>query len=368
MENITALEVRMGQRRVGRLLLRADGICLFEYAAEWLSCGFSISPFELPLKSGVFEAKRSPFGGGFGVFDDSMPDGWGLLIMDRHLQCLGIRPEELNLLDRLALVGSCGRGALEFYPDKSFSNSMDFVDFEKLQKEVSAILRNDGDTGEDCIAELYRRGGSPGGARPKVFVRYDGDEWLVKFPAREDADRIGSQEYNYHLLARRCGVEMMDCRLFDNKFFGTKRFDRTSDGRKIHVISMAGLLCADYRIPSLDYYHIFQVTANLTHCVNELWKVFKLMCFNYLIGNKDDHAKNFAFLYENEEWHLAPAFDILPSTGIGGYHTTSFNNAINPTDQNLLTLARKFSLPDKDAREVLENMRCQVKQMGKIIL
>lgn len=361
MENINVLEVRIAQQQVGRLFLKADGICLFEYAKEWLSEGFSISPFELPLKPGVFEAKPSPFDGGFGVFDDSMPDGWGLLIMDRHLQCLGIHPEELNLLDRLALVGSSGRGTLEFYPDKSFSNVEGLVDFEKLQKEVSSILQSDSGTDGESIAELYRRGGSPGGARPKVFVQYDGDEWLVKFPAREDPDGIGVQEYNYHLLARHCGVEMMDCRLFDNKFFGTKRFDRTSAGRKIHVISMAGLLCADYRLPCLDYLHIFQVTANLTHSVEELWKVFKLMCFNYLIGNKDDHAKNFAFLFENDAWQLAPAFDILPSSGIGGYHTTSFNNSINPTDEDLLALAHKFSLPDKEAKSILENMRSQIK-------
>lgn len=361
MENITALEVRMGQRRVGRLLLRADGICLFEYAAEWLSCGFSISLFELPLKSGVFEAKPSPFGGGFGVFDDSMPDGWGLLIMDRHLQCLGIQPNDLNLLDRLALVGSAGRGALEFYPDKSFSSTSEAIDFFKLQKEIAAILQEDKSAEATSIEELYRRGGSPGGARPKVFVQYDGAEWLVKFPAREDKKTIGNQEFQYHLLARDCGVEMMDCRLFEDRFFGTQRFDRTDDGRKIHVVSAAGLLCADYRVPCLDYLHIFQVAANLTHSLAELWKVYKLMCFNYLIGNKDDHAKNFAFLCDKGNWRMAPAFDLLPSNGIGGYHTTSFNNSINPTDQDLLALARKFSLPEKEAKEVLEDMKVKVK-------
>lgn len=129
----------------------------------------------------------------------------------------------------------------------------------------------------------------------EIFTLYEGKEWLVKFRAKQDSKRIGLEEYEYSILAKRCGIEMQETRLFEDKYFGVERFDRTTNG-KLHVVSIAGLIGADYRIPSIDYIHIFQVCATLTHNMAELWKVYRLMVFNYLIDNKDDHAKNFAFI------------------------------------------------------------------------
>jgi len=346
----------MHNRVVGRLAIKSDGLCAFEYAAEWLQSGFSISPFELPLKPGVFIAKRTPFEGGFGVFDDSLPDGWGMLILDRYLRQRGVNPRELNILDRLALVGTNGRGALEYHPDYSSTGETTAINFQHLKRTIEAIL-DEKEYDSSGIEELYRKGGSPGGARPKVFVKYDGAEWLVKFRAKYDSENIGETEVHYADLAKACGIEMMECRLFEGEFFGTKRFDRSTGGKKIHTASMAGLLCADYRIPCMDYTHIFQVAKELTHNMEEVWKVFRLMCFNYLIGNKDDHAKNFAFLCEDGIWRFAPAFDILPSEGIGGYHTTSFNNSIIPNDSDLIAIAKQSGIREKDASITLQSMR-----------
>ena len=207
MNSIKQIEVIYADHIVGRLALTKEGLCAFEYSAEWLASGFSISPFELPLRSGVFIAKPRPFDGGFGVFDDCLPDGWGLLILDRYLQQQGINPRSLTILDRLALVGSTGRGALEFRPDKSVVTKQEYADFEKLALEAEQILDSDDYTGEG-IEEFQHRGGSPGGARPKIFTRYEGKEWLVKFRAKRDPKRIGQDEYNYSLLAKECGIEM----------------------------------------------------------------------------------------------------------------------------------------------------------------
>ena len=354
------LEVWYSGCKVGVMAITNDGLCTFEYSGEFLAGGFSISPFELPLQKGVFVAKRHPFDGGFGVFYDCLPDGWGLLILDRYLRSIGTNPSALNLLDRLALVGNSGRGALEFVPDRSVSSSSQIANISLLAEQVAVLLEEKDYFGEK-IAELYQRGGSPGGARPKIFVKSDGYEWLVKFPAKSDSETIGEEEYRFALLAKQCGVEMPDVRLFEDKFFGTRRFDR-KDGRKIHVISMAGLIRADYRIPSIDYWHIFQVSMSLSHDIEELWRVYKLMCFNYLIGNKDDHAKNFSFVFDEGNWRLSPAYDLLPSNGMGGYHTTSFNNSINPTDDDLTNLAAKAGLDAKEAKKVLDEMRERISE------
>lgn len=363
MNNIKQIEVTYHNRLVGRLALTKEGLCAFEYSAEWLQTGFSISPFELPLRSGVFVAKPRPFDGGFGVFDDCLPDGWGLLIIDRYLQQQGINPHSLTLLDRLTLVGSSGRGALEFRPDKSVATKQEYADFEKLAIEAEQILDNDDYTGEG-IEEFQCRGGSPGGARPKIFTSYEGKEWLVKFRAKRDPKRIGRDEYKYSILAKKCGIEMLETRLFEDIYFGVERFDRTANG-KLHVVSIAGLIGADYRIPSIDYTHIFQVCAALTHNMAELWKVYRLMTFNYLIENKDDHAKNFAFIYRNGEWHFAPAYDLLPSDGMNGFHTTSINNSIKPTKNDIITVAIKAGLNQKEAENIFERMKEEISDHHK---
>ena len=362
MNSLRQIEVVYGNRPIGRLALTKEGLCAFEYSAEWLGSGFSISPFELPLKSGVFIAKSRPFDGGFGVFDDCLPDGWGLLVLDRYLQQNGINPRTLTLLDRLALVGSAGRGALKFRPDRSLVSKQDYVDFEKLALEAEQILGNEDYSGKG-IEEFQYRGGSPGGARPKIFTRYDGKEWLVKFRAKNDSERIGAEEYNYSLLAKKCGIEMPETRLFEGKYFGVERFDRTPKG-KLHVISMAGLVGADYRLPSIDYAHIFQACAMLTHNVAELWKVYRLMVFNYLIGNKDDHAKNFAFIYRDGDWRFAPAYDLLPSDGINGYRTTSINDRIEPSKEDLFAVAVKAGLDKREAVGIFEKMQEECLKIG----
>lgn len=363
MNSIRQIEVVYARQVVGRMALTNEGLCAFEYSPEWLASGFSISPFELPLKNGVFIAKPRPFDGGFGVFDDCLPDGWGLLILDRYLQRQGINPHTLTLLDRLALVGSTGRGALEFRPDKSVVPKQEYANFEKLALEAEQILDSDDYLGEG-IEEFQHRGGSPGGARPKIFTRYEDKEWLVKFRAKRDLNHIGRDEYNYSLLAKECGIEMPETRLFEGKYFGVERFDRSPSG-KLHVVSVAGLICADYRMPSIDYSHIFRICAALTHNVAELWKVYRLMVFNYLIENKDDHAKNFAFIYCNGEWHFSPSYDLLPSDGMNGFHTTSVNDSIEPTKDDLIAVAVKNGLAKKEAEEMFVSMKSIVEKVGR---
>jgi serine/threonine-protein kinase HipA len=185
----------------------------------------------------------------------------------------------------------------------------------------------------------------------EIFTHYEGKEWLVKFRAKQDSKRIGLEEYEYSILAKRCDIEMQETRLFEDKYFGVERFDRTTNG-KLHVVSIAGLIGADYRIPSIDYIHIFQACATLTHNMTELWKVYRLMVFNYLIDNKDDHTKNFAFIYRNGEWHFAPAYDLLLSDGINSFHTTSINDSREPTKDDLFAVAVKARLNKKEAKEI----------------
>lgn len=359
MKNIKVIEVFLNGDKVGRIALTPEMLCAFEYNAFYLASGQSVSPFFLPLRKEVFVAKRNPFNGNFGVFDDSLPDGWGNLILDRYLKTKGITPEKLTLLQRLSLVGNKGRGALEYKPDFSETSSEEILDFNQIAKETERILTSDSD--ETLLESLYKYAGSSGGARPKVFAKIDGKEWLVKFKATNDPENIGIVEYEYSLLAKKCGINMPKTRLFDGKYFGVERFDRTLQG-KIHTVSTAGLLHADYREPSLDYELLLKLCHILTKNMEEVYALFKLMVFNVLIKNRDDHAKNFSFQLINNEWKLSPAYDLLPSNGFNGFHTTTINGNGEPSEKDMFTVGERVGLNKQKMAGILEEIRDIVKK------
>ena len=358
MNEVKVIEVFMNGAKVGRIALTPDALCAFEYDPAYVTLGKSISPFYLPLKSEVFMAKRNPFNGGFGVFADSLPDGWGNLILDRYLKNKEINPAKLTILQRLALVGSAGRGALEYRPDYSESTADEIVDFDKLASEAAKILTTD-NNGES-LDTLYKYGGSPGGARPKVFLTIDGKEWLVKFKATADPADIGRIEHEYSLLAKKCGINMPETKLFEGKYFGVERFDRTFEG-KIHTISAAGLLNADYRVPSLDYLDLLKLCHILTKNMEEVEMLFRIMVFNVAIKNRDDHAKNFSFQLRDGEWKLSPAYDLLPSSGFNGFHTTTVNNNGEPTVGDMIVVAEKIGLNKQRSNEIIQNINELIK-------
>lgn len=351
--NIQLVEVFLQNVKAGTLAMTPDKLCAFEYDNDFLRLKMSISPFQLPLQSGVFIARRNPFEGNFGVFNDSLPDGWGSLLLDRALTENGINPYNISILDRLSIIGKSGRGALEYIPDNSQIQINDTFDLNLLANEAHNILNSHYTDGS--VEHLYRYGGSSGGARPKVFVHYHHEEWLIKFKASIDPEPVGIIEYQYSLLAKKCGIEMPETRLFEDKYFGVKRFDRDNN-TKYHVLSAAGLLQADYRIPSLDYSTLMLACFKITRNIEEVYKLFRLMVFNVKIKNRDDHAKNFSFMLKNNSWFLTPAYDLLPSNGFNGYHTTTVNHQGNPTDKDIFQAAENVGLKIQRVKKIFDEV------------
>jgi len=255
--------------------------------------------------------------------------------------------------NQLALIGSTGRGALEYRPDYSKSTTDEIINFDNLAAEAKKVLTT-GYNGE-TLETLYKYGGSSGGARPKVFVKIDGKEWLVKFKATMDPDNIGKIEYNYSLLAKKCGINMPETKLFEEKYFGVERFDRSHSG-KIHTVSAAGLLNANYREPSLDYEALLKLCHVLTRNMEEVYALIRLMVLKVAIKNRKDHAKNFSFQLINNEWKLSPAYDLLPSAGFNGYHTTTVNGNGEPTIKDMLVVGEKTGLNKHRANEIIQEI------------
>jgi serine/threonine-protein kinase HipA len=352
-KSVDLLKITFNDVPVGRMVLNKSNLAVFEYDKEWLETGFSISPFYLPLTSETFVAKQQPFEGLFGVFNDSLPDGWGRLLMDRYLRENGVDVRSLTMLDRLGLVGKRGMGALCYEPDHEIKYKDKPHDLDFFAKEVEKILS---DQEIDDLPLLIAKNGSSAGVRPKVIVCYENELWLVKFPAQYDDPKIGEIEYYCSQMAAKCGIEVPESKLFNGKYFGSKLFDRNQASR-VHVHSVSGLLYASHRLPSLDYEDLMKLTRALTNDFGEVERMFKLMVFNIVVKNLDDHAKNFSFIYKDNKWTLSPAYDITPSYGFNGNHTTTVLGNGLPTDKDILKLADRIGLPSNKAKAMIEEVK-----------
>ena len=363
MNKIKKLEVIFNEKKVGTLaLLNKNKIYLlaFQYDDEWIKNGFSISPFSLPLENKVFIPKIDPFNGMFGVFSDSLPDGWGKLLVDRTFKKNNINPFEITSLDRLAIVGNSGMGGLEYIPQYDFEIKSEIKDLDELALSCKKILNTEY---SENLDELFLLGGSSGGARPKILTNINGEDWIIKFPSKFDNDNIGKQEYDYSLCAKKCGIFMPETKLFPSKncsgFFGVKRFDREKNSeskiKKIHMVSVSGLLETSHRIPNLDYDILMKLTLKLTNDFEEVKKMYRLMCFNIFAHNRDDHSKNFSFLYNEvkRKWELSPAYDLTYSNSIGGEHATTIaGNGKNPTIKDILKVAENIGLKKDESEKI----------------
>ena len=368
MRQNNALQVYYDERLVGTLAMTADHKAAFQYDDEWLENGFSISPFSLPLKKQVFVPQKDYFDGLFGVFADSLPDNWGRVLLNRLLRSHKQNPDELTVLDRLAIVGKSGMGALTYYPEKSFSEQQKPVNLDELAEECAKILNTEY---SDKLDELYYLGGTSGGARPKIMTTVDRKAWIIKFPAHVDGKDAGKMEYDYSCCARQCGITMSETKLFPSDickgYFGISRFDREADGKRLHMLTAAALLELDFEQPSLDYHSLMKLTKILTRDNKEdVENMFRRMCFNVFAHNRDDHSKNFTYLYDemNDQWRLSPAYDLTYSNTYYGEHTTTVDgNGRNPGRKELLAVGIAAGMRKSNCERIIDTIQACVSQM-----
>lgn len=362
MRNSEKLTVLFRGHTVGTLSLTPDNrLNVFEYDKSWLADGFSISPLELPLKPGVFIAGPQPFYGNFGIFEDSLPDGYGRYLLHKSLMLKGINDSDLSSLDRLAIVGKNGMGALTYSPAIDLEHEESVTDFDRLQQMALEVLKEqqDGDAG----LLLYNSGNS-GGARPKAVFSDDNGHWIIKFRHTYDPEDIGLQEFHYNETARNCRITVPDFRLINGRYFTTRRFDIDSDGNRLHTATAGGLMCIPLREPFMDYSNLLALTGYITQSSDDVEQMYRRMLFNYLTDNKDDHCKNFSFYVVRDpdsgswRWRLAPAYDLtLCTAGYNGEHATSVNGTGHPGIADFIAVGTKIRLTDKRCREIIEEVR-----------
>lgn len=361
MMKIDRLTVKFHDQVVGLLSLTPDNkLCAFEYDKAWLADGFSISPLELPLKTGLFIARATPFYGNFGVFEDSLPDGYGRYLLHKVLMKEGIDDRNLSSLERLSLVGISGMGALTYEPETILHKQNESMDFDLLQEKALEVLKEQQDT--DAGLLLYNSGNS-GGFRPKAVFSDDEGHWLIKFRHTYDPIDMGKQEYHYNEVAKKCGIDVPDFKLTNDKYFTTRRFDISPEGERIHTVTAGGLLCVSLSNLVLDYSNLLALTGYLTQNAKDVEEMYRRMIFNYLTDNKDDHCKNFSFYVKRNnsgkwQWRLAPAYDLtLCTEGYNGEHATSVNGTGHPTLKDFIAIGTKIKMPENRCMEIFDEVK-----------
>ncbi len=356
---------------VGRLAINNRQI-YFQYHDSFIEQNLNISPFHLPLKSEVFSFDYNLFEGLGGVFNDSLPDGWGRLLFDRFARASGILPSDITPLDRLTHVGLSGLGALVYEPDHSTNENSDNINLDTLAKQTQEVL--DG-ASDEVLQDLLALNGSSAGARPKALIGLNNDRtniihgahdlsegyapWIVKFSSAQDGNDAGAIEYVYALMARKAGISMPEVHLFEAKkgagYFAVKRFDRNGKER-FHMHTACGLLHSDFRVPSLDYEDLISLTSALTKDAREIEKLYQLAVFNVLAHNRDDHSKNFSFLMNQKgEWKLSPAYDLTFSSGPRGEQSTMVvGEGQNPSVDHLVKLGQKAKITKTRIAEIID--------------
>ncbi len=341
---------------VGTLSMAPSGqTCVFQYSKRWLADGFSVSPLELPLKEGLMAPRTNYFYGNFGIFEDSMPDGYGNYLLNRLLGKYNLSLIGMTPVERLSLIGDRGMGALTYYPDTTVNSEAATATLDRIQQDALDVLS---EKDFSSAESLYILSGNSGGCRPKCLWKDGEGSWLVKFRHQYDPSDMGKREYEILQKAGLCGISIPECKLFEGKYLGTRRFDMAPDGTRLHTATAAALLGESIRLPMMDYRKLLRFTAFLTKDMTQTQEMFRRMIFNYEIGNNDDHAKNFSFIYDGTAWKISPAYDITECRNANhGFHASTVNGKETPGHDDFLAVASDAGLTKKEASDIIHQIR-----------
>ncbi len=307
-----------------------------------------------------------------GLVYDALPDGWGLFLMDRLFRLLSRDPAIVSPLDRLSFIGDRALGALSFVPADDQALQAQTVELRALARQAKVVIAGND---REALRHLALIGGSPHGARPKVLVNYDpssgrlstessnsGQAWLMKFQGQSEHKEVCAIEYLYSKLAASCGLEIPETRYFDLDSrlacFGIRRFD-IEDEMRVPIHTLAGMLHADFRLPSsVDYTSFMRITRLFTRDEREVQKAFERAVFNVVFNNRDDHCKNFSFrLSRDRHWRLAPCYDLTYNEGPAGEHQMDVcGEAKAPSRVQLMRLAKEAGIEVRHATESIERI------------
>ncbi|HAS8434106.1 TPA: type II toxin-antitoxin system HipA family toxin [Vibrio vulnificus] len=354
------------------------GLGSFEYDPSFVKKGVELSPIKMPLSNRIYrfpELDFNTFKGLPGLIADSLPDDFGNAVLNAWVASQGRSPSDITPLQRLQYTGKRGMGALEYAPATKLRslNASQQVEIQSLVSIAQEILdsrgnfevelKQNGQDDREAMMSLLSVGMSAGGARPKAVLAFNEDftqvrsgqtnvpggftHYLMKFDGVSEHNKnqetfgdplgYGAMEFVYHLMANKCGVDMMPSSLLhegNRRHFITQRFDRIKNS-KVHVQTLNGLAHIDYKKPgAFSYAELFGIARQLKLSAVDAEQLFKRMTFNIIARNHDDHSKNFAFMLKKDRWSLAPAYDLAYSYKPGSKWVNSHWMSLNGKRDN----------------------------------
>ncbi|MCB1750940.1 MAG: type II toxin-antitoxin system HipA family toxin [Gammaproteobacteria bacterium] len=367
----TVAEVRLWGRTIGAVSLNdGEEVAAFQFEPDFSRSGIEVSPLTMPLSSRIYsfpELARKTFFGLPGLLADSLPDKFGNALIDAWLATQGRLPASFNAVERLCYIGQRGMGALEFAPATGpRAGRANQIRIDRLVELASQVLTHRSDLKVSfsreyqmrALTDILRVGTSAGGARAKAVIAWNPvtnevrsgqipagegfQYWLLKFDGvRGNRDKelddplgYGIIEYAYSKMAGDCGIEMSECRLFEEngrRHFMTRRFDRLPGGAKLHMQSLCALAHYDFNLAgAYSYEQALLAMRQLGLPMRAIEQQFRRMAFNIVARNQDDHVKNIAFLMDKQgNWSLAPAFDVTYSFNPSGAWTARHQMTLN---------------------------------------
>ncbi len=399
----TKATVNIWGRTVGTVSLeKGDKTATFTYDPDFVGSGLELSPLLMPLSRKIYRFSDLPaktYHGLPGLLADSLPDKFGMTLIDIWLAGRGRQPSSFNPIEFLCLTGSQGMGALEFVPaikqDLEQSETIHLCELVNIASKI-LVHRKKSSTPllevleKQAFKDLLAVGTLAGGARAKAVIAWnpstneirsgrakdkDGfEDWLLKLDGvRGNRDKevddprgFGAVELAYSRMAVDAGIVMSNCRLFEEggrRHFMTRRFDRLDDGKKIHIQSLCALAHYDLnRAGICAYEQVFQIIRMLGLPMSATEQQFRRMVLNIAARNHDDHAKNIAFLMdERGRWSLAPAFDITYSYNPTGTWTARHQMTMNGkrdgfTLQDFTACAGAAQMKEKKAAAIVREV------------
>ena len=403
---ITTAFVKIWGETVGAVAWNNETrLASFEYDPKFINTNTELAPIKMPITNSNNRIFSFPelrevktFKGLPGLLADVLPDDYGNQLINSWLAQQGRPENSMNPVELLCFIGTRGMGALEFEPSQLKSNKRAFdIEMDELIKMSQKMLtkRESFETNlakdeQQAMLDILKIGTSAGGARPKAIIAYNQrtgqvksgqtiapkgfEHWLLKLDTVSDVQfgestGYGRIEMAYYLMAKACEIDMMESRLMEENgraHFMTKRFDREDGDQKHHIQTLCAMQHYDFnQITSYSYEQVFQTMRVLRLPYPQAEQMFRRMVFNVIARNCDDHTKNFAFrLKKNNDWELAPAYDICfayrPDSTWVSQHNLSINGKRkNITREDLLAVAKSMNI--KKANNIIDQISSTVK-------
>lgn len=393
---ITTAFVKIWGETVGAVAWNAEtGLASFEYDPKFINTKTDLAPLKMPIINSMKRIFSFPelrdiktFKGLPGLLADVLPDDYGNQLINSWLAQNGRPENSMNPVELLCFIGTRGMGALEFEPSQLKTTKRAFdIEVDNLirisQKMLSKRDRFETNLSEDeqrAMLDILKIGTSAGGARPKAIIAFNEktgqvksgqtsapkgfEHWLLKLDTVSDVQfgestGFGRIEMAYYLMAKACEINMMECRLLEEKgraHFMTKRFDREGGEQKHHIQTLCAMQHYDFsQITGFSYEQLFQTMRLLRLPYPDAEQMYRRMVFNVMARNCDDHTKNFAFrLKKDGNWELAPAYDICFAYRPGSDWVSQHNLSINGkrkdiTKADLLQIAKSMNIKKAEA-------------------